>query len=209
MYSQTPLDTLSAAWIGAPYLANPLIGGPSVPEALVTREDAFDCVTYVEAVLARAFSPEAPETALRALRYLHGEVSWEARNHYTTDWVERNVAAGFLRRILIEAEVTETRTLSLLEGYPARSTEIRYIPMASLHLLDGHAQTGDFIAFLSSRADLDTFHVGMLVASPAGLRLRHASRSQGGVVEQSLWDFLAKNSTPGAIVARPLLRRSS
>ena len=38
-------------------VVRPLIGSSAVPEELVTRLDAFDCVTYAESVLALGWSP--------------------------------------------------------------------------------------------------------------------------------------------------------
>src|ERR671912_3030386 len=48
------IEVISAALRGKRYRAETLIGGPRRPEAFVTRDDVFDCVTYTEAVLAAA-----------------------------------------------------------------------------------------------------------------------------------------------------------
>ena len=44
------------AFLGRPYVIDPLIGGPEVPEKLVVQFEAFDCVTFIESVLALAKS---------------------------------------------------------------------------------------------------------------------------------------------------------
>ena len=48
------IDAISARLIGYPYDANPLGGGPDLSETLTISLEGFDCVTYVETVLALA-----------------------------------------------------------------------------------------------------------------------------------------------------------
>ena len=53
------LDFISSALRGTRYQGYTLVGGPKRPEQFVVRDDAFDCVTFCEIVLAaaRAGSP--------------------------------------------------------------------------------------------------------------------------------------------------------
>lgn len=198
------LDALSSALLGRPYLIGPLVGSPTQEEQLVTRVDAFDCVTYVETVyaLASATGPADFAPRLARLRYHLGCVAWKARNHYTSDWLDRNVAQGLLRPLLPERQVAEPRTLSLLAGYPVRTRPVRWLPVERVGEL--HVEPGDFVGFVSTRNDLDTFHVGLLFPGREGVLLRHASRSRGSVVQVALSLFLSRNETPGVLVARPL-----
>ena len=46
------MKLISARLLGLPYLKHSLIGSPTEPEQFVARLDGFDCVTYVETVLA-------------------------------------------------------------------------------------------------------------------------------------------------------------
>jgi len=199
------LGRISAALLGAPYLAHPLIGSPTTPEQLVTRVDAFDCVTLVESVLAlgRAQSPARFADELIALRYHRGRIDWHERNHYTSEWIDRNQAAARLDRVLPELWIGEDRRLSVLEGYRVVERRVCFLPVERAGALAGAARTGDVVAFVSPRDDLDCFHVGLLVVD-GEVRLRHASRSLGSVVEVPLAEFLARNATPGLLVARPL-----
>ena len=66
-----------------------------------------------------------------------------------------------------------------------------------------HLQTGDLIFFVSTRKNLDTFHAGIIVRDGKKVLMRHASRSQGSVVEQELSEFLKANRMAGVIVVRP------
>ena len=50
------LDFISGALRGTRYQGYTLIGGPRRPEKFVVRDDAFDCVTFCETVLAAAIA---------------------------------------------------------------------------------------------------------------------------------------------------------
>jgi len=80
------------------------------------------------------------------------------------------------------------------------------VPKRSLSRIDSRIQTGDLIFFASTRSQLDVFHCGIVVRSGNSLLLRHASRSQSGVVEQQLSQFLKANRTAGIMLARPVER---
>jgi hypothetical protein len=200
------LARLSEALLGRPYLAGPL-SGPGGPEVLVERLDAFDCVTFVESVLALGWSrrPEDYPQHLRALRYQGGALSWATRRHYTSAWLAENAAEGRLTPLLVERWHPQgpPRTLDLLAGYPALTWDPVALPAAELPTLARVAKAGDFVGFVTDRPDLDTFHVGLLVPGrPLGVR--HASRSEGRVVEQPLAEFIARWEVSALLVARPL-----
>lgn len=207
------LDRVSERLLGRPYLSFPLIGGPSAPEVLVARTDAFDCVTFAEAVIALATcrSAAAYPSRLAAIRYLGGRIRWIDRNHYMNRWVSRNVRAGNVARVLPSrwAWAGEPRPLSVLKGYPVQTWRPRYLPSTALEELAVNAEPGDLVGFVSNRPDLDTFHVGLLVPrAGTPLAVRHASRSAGRVIEQDLAEFLRDNDVPGMLAARPLPVRS-
>jgi len=71
-----------------------------------------------------------------------------------------------------------------------------------------HLDTGDLMFFASTRKHLDVFHCGVLVRDGDRLRMRHASRSRKGVVEQDLDEFLKNNRMAGVIAVRPAGERS-
>lgn len=201
------LERLSGALLGRPYVDGPLIGSAEQPEELVTRLDAFDCVTYIETVLALGRCRDAADfpAQLTALRYEEGRIDWRARNHYMSWWLERNVAAGLVEPLLAHQLVSEPapRMLSVLSGFKPERRRLRWLPSAQAGRLDAAGRSGDVVCFVSVRPGLDTFHVGLLVQGKKA-RLRHSSHSRGGVVEEPLNAFLAREETPGLLLARPL-----
>lgn len=199
------MDRVSEGLLGHPYLADSLVGSTSTSELLVARLDGFDCVTFVESVLALALSRRAAHFAplLQSIRYLGGRVRWRDRNHYFTQWVRRNTRLGFVvEREQGEVERGAPRRLDGVADLPPPTWKPRYLPVAAAHSLANKVKTGDIVAFVSTRADLDVFHVGLLVEG-AEVRLRHAGKSNGQVVEEPLVAFLARNTTPGLLLLRP------
>src|SRR4029434_1593049 len=71
------IDFISAVLRGIQYQGNTLIGGPNRSEKFVVRDDAFDCVTFCEIVLAAAIASDRSEfdTVLRNIRYHNGVVA--------------------------------------------------------------------------------------------------------------------------------------
>lgn len=201
------VERLSGLLLGLPYRTDPLGGGPDAKEVLDASLDGFDCVTFVETVLALARASRAEDLAgwLRRIRYEHGRVEWRLRHHYMTGWVRANARAGFVRPVAPRGLATrKERLLDCVPGLPPVRARFSCVPKARLARLAPYLETGDLVCFASTRRHLDVFHCGILVLAGDGWLLRHAARSRGGVVEQDLREFLKANRTSGLVLARPV-----
>jgi hypothetical protein len=201
------IDVLSRHFVGQPYQSNPLIGSSETPEVFTVSLDSFDCVTYVETILALSLSSSVDEFIqwLRKIRYEGGRIDWERRNHYMTGWIRSNVRAGALRRPALNGirTVAKERTLNVVPGLAPVRARFTCVPRPAIRRLVPCLETGDLVFFASTRRHLDVFHCGILVRDGARILVRHASRSRGAVVEQDLNEFLKANRMAGIIVARP------
>ncbi len=208
---QPRMDQISARFLGLPYVANSLIGGLDAPEQLVVRLDAFDCVTYLEIVLALALSQTADEfkANLLRLRYQSGEVNWTKRNHYMVDWWRNNERQGFIQNLTKgKATVVKTRELNLINGLPTRRVSFRVFPKRRLAQMKKLTRTGDFVFFGTTKKNLDVFHSGLLIQDGKNLLLRHATRKTGSVIEQNLTDFLKTHRLSGLVLLRPIPKKT-
>jgi hypothetical protein len=196
---------ISHALLGAPYIIDPLGGGPHEKERLTLREDGFDCVTFCETVLAAARSrtPDAFAFELRKLRYRDGNVDWFARNHYFVEWGINNVANGRCRALVLPGAERVRKTLDYMQALPATRVGFEAIPRGSLFAHADRLATGDIVAFVSRRAGIDVFHTGLLIAEGGELRMRHCARSRGRVLEQPLARFLASSGALKVVLWRP------
>lgn len=113
--------------IGAPYEANPLDrDAKGTAEPLRAGFDGFDCVTYVETVLALARTIASGKSTvgdytaeLAKLRYRNGEPGYCARQHYFGDWAETQVAAGVLDEVTtsVAGDPANLAVLRLTHGF--------------------------------------------------------------------------------------------
>jgi hypothetical protein len=125
------MNVISARLLGRPYITHPLIGSPTQPEQFVTRMDGFDCVTYLETVLALAAARDVESALerLRALRYAKGKISYATRLHYTTHWNRANIQLGFLQDLTQgDGTLERTKTLNLLRSLAPQTETFRYFP---------------------------------------------------------------------------------
>ena len=201
------IEVLSRHFLGRPYKTNSLIGSADTAEAFTASLDGFDCVTYIEIVLALSRASNVDEFTkwLRKIRYDRGRIQWERRNHYSTLWIRNNIREGIIGPVSLPAVPTVSidRVLNVVPGLAAQRTRVKCVPKLAAPRLERYLQTGDLIFFASTRKHLDVFHAGIIVRDGERVLMRHASRSHGYVMEQELREFLKANRMAGVIVARP------
>lgn len=204
------ISRISRFFLGRPYVEGSLGGGPDLPEELRLSLEAFDCVTYIETVLALAVARTTDEfiDRIRRFRYQGGTVDWVHRNHYMVDWARNNEERGFVANLTEgPASVEKICTLDLIAGLPATAATFRYFPKQRSVEVAELVETGDLIFFVSTKERLDVFHTGLLVKHEGNLLLRHATRTANAVIEQSLSEFVSQNEMAGCILLRPLCPR--
>jgi len=201
------IDVLSRHFLGHAYKPNPLIGSVDTDEVFTASFDGFDCVTYIETIVAlsRASNVDDFIEWLRKIRYERGLIQWERRNHYMTQWIRNNVRTRIIKPVSMPTvpTLTRERVLNVVPGLDPQRARVKSVPKPAVSRIERHLQTGDLIFFASTRKNLDMFHAGIIVRDSKRVSMRHASRSQGGVVEQELSEFLKANRMAGVIVVRP------
>ena len=200
------MELISRTYIGTRYVANTLIGGPRRPEQFVVRDDAFDCVTYCEIVLATALARDYDEfeTALKKIRYANGDVRWDERNHYFAEWCRKAVEKKICRPIELPKSRTIDKTVNF-GNLGQRQVSMQCVPAESLLERPSQLANGDIIGFLSRRPNLDFFHTGLVMLSPKGeVILRNASQSRGRVLDMPMERFVAGSKVDYATLLRPI-----
>ncbi|NKB46454.1 MAG: DUF1460 domain-containing protein [Legionellales bacterium] len=100
----TRIPLLSASLLGKPFALGALGEGSNgrFDQQPLYRTDEFDCLTYVETVLALAHADNLPEFRqhILDLRYAQGQPSFLNRNHFmSVDWIPNNTVKGYVRDI--------------------------------------------------------------------------------------------------------------
>lgn len=190
------IDFISGKLIGTRYQADTLIGGPKQPEQFVVRDDAFDCVTFCEVVLAASLARNLDQfvTTLRRIRYDHGTVLYDRRNHYFADWCRNNIENGVCRPVAIEPSIVLDKTLTWHREFGPHKVSMQVIDQATLLANSKSLVPGDIIGFASRRPGLDYYHTGFVAFSKGGeLMLRSAALSHGRVLDERMTGFIAAN----------------
>ena len=200
------MEYISERFLGRKYISHPLIGSATDPEALVTRMDGFDCVTFVETVLAIAHARSQDQFIknLIAIRYRDGKVEWRNRLHYATDWAAYNCNRGLLSDITNGPDsAVRDKLLSLVKGLDSHPAEYNYFPKKAFLRQSLLMKSGDIIFFTSGRNGLDTNHMGLIIRKEDKLYLRNASQSHGSVNDEELAEYFRLNKMTGFIINRP------
>ena len=127
------LQKTAEFFLGNPYVAGTL--DKNTKEKLIVNLREFDCVTYIETVIALADAAKTNELTfddfserLLKIRYRNAELNgYDSRLHYTSDWVRNNVENGILKPVILDNLVLETMPIDFMsthrQAYAALKTD--------------------------------------------------------------------------------------
>lgn len=205
----------TSRFVGTPYVLSPLGEGKGRDADPLVRWDAVDCVTMVEEAIALSTAePQTLVQTLTSLRY-NGAPTWENRLHVMeSQWLPVNVRRGLIEDVTakyggratrkvkktITAETWKQKVGAALELPPEKQTigvwEFDLLPSAeAVAALKGAPEGLLVVVVRADRPNSVTrvTHIGVLLQSPKGPLLRHASRSFKKVVDEPLDRYLSRN----------------
>jgi hypothetical protein len=183
------IQAIAEQFLGTPYKADLL--DQSKEETLVVTLKAFDCVLFVETVLAIArgvvvqdYSYPTFVNHIRDQRYRNGEMNgYCSRLHYFSEWIVDNEKRGAVKNIGSDLKgVPLNTTLNFMSkhrhSYARLNDEatykcfieteanldgvkLDYIPTNQIHRVYTQLQPGDIIAVATNIPGLDVTHTGL------------------------------------------------
>lgn len=143
--AQERVEALGKAFLGSPYTAGTLDNGDG-EETLTVNMEEFDCTTYVETMLALAYTLGENRTSwrdfvynLERMRYRNGTVNgYPSRLHYASDWIVDNVHRGNLKEVTsqIAEPAYQVKTIDFMtanrDKYPALKEDAAFQKMANV-----------------------------------------------------------------------------
>lgn len=220
------LIQLGQFFIGRPYSHMAL--SKANPEKVYYSFQDFDCVTFIENILALYLSKGIDSTFQRHLidlRYFKSnDISYETRMHYLSSALEKWQKLGIVSQIHYSKEQVLQKNIHYLSSYlhdknlpidlaQIQKTEqaiskktISYIDPKNVGQFLSKLKSGDIIAFLSKRSDLDFKHVGFITIQRGKTYLLHASQEKKVICtsDQDLVSYLKNHPAMiGIQVYRP------
>ncbi len=202
--------------LGTPYKAGTL---EIEPEMLTINIDEVDCTTYVDYVLAMAYTIGEGRTSwrdfvynLQRMRYRKGEIDgYSSRLHYISDWIVDNVYRGNLKEATttFPAYEYQEKTLDFMSSnrdkYPALTDSLEYEKMRNAEIgYRRHRYPYIKSARLSSKEISNAFKAGDIVCITTrtpGLDVQHL----GIIVKKDGIPYLMHaSSTAGKVIIDPL-----
>lgn len=185
-------------FVGLPYAESPLGEGFAPDADPLIRTDAFDCVTFVETVLANSDVEK-----LNQIRYKNAKVDFLERNHFVeTDWLQnnadivKNVSANYGKTAIRSVQIDKKNWLQKVHNIDANfipvNVKLEYLPYSELKQINNEKEL--IVLFVADNpkmrdkigTDLAIMHMGFLL--PNGV-LRHASSERGCVVDVDFWEY--------------------
>jgi hypothetical protein len=192
------IAAISAPLVGAPYLEDPIGEGVPPDADPQVRYDAFDCLTFVEEVLALSLplDPSAAGSVRTSLRYGGQEPSYVHRQHFMElQWIPQAEAHGWLRPTTAEygpvehlTQQVDPATWSAWSGrarfqmpdedLPIGQMALDVLPLDAAIAAVSRIRPGSVLMIVREpRAGVPLWitHLGFVLAGPQPV-LRHASR---------------------------------
>ena len=209
------IDFLSKQFLGTPYEGHTLTGDINTPEIFTVNLEGMDCFTYIDYIEALRLSNTLDDfnTNLKNIRYKDSDISFQARNHFFSDWPIQNKInvkditheVGGKNTVLVEKNLNlKTDGSTFLPGIPVVTREFYYIPSSAVNNeIISKLRTGDYIGMYTDIDGLDVTHTGIIIQNDNGVFLRHASskKSNQKVVDEDLKEYI--KNVPGVVVYRP------
>jgi len=205
---------ISGQFLGTPYKESTLIGNAGTHEVFTINLEAMDCFTYLDYVEAMRLSDSYSrfKVNLKRIRYYSGKVAYTHRNHFFTDWRERNPSVtdvtgeiGRGRARVVPKRLNEkTDGTYFMTAIPIAERDVTYIPAEAIdNVVIDSLQTGDYVGIYAEAAGLDVSHVGIIIKDRDATYMRHASSapSQRKVVDDDLKLYM--RDRPGIVALRP------
>lgn len=216
------IDKISSSFKEIEYSLNPLGENFGIDNDPLYRFDKFDCLTYVETVLALHFAKNKDEfeTIINNIRYSNGKVSFETRNHFTNpDWIRNNrkYVSDITNNIATKLNIVPSisfitldrsnwfkKNYNLKVDYDLENVSLNYIDIDTLLL-----KKDELLSIIKKPmvinivinnpklikkigTQLDTSHIGFILPNNNELIIRHASSFQKKVVDNNFFEYLKR-----------------
>ena len=221
--------SIAKQFLGEPYKSHSLEVGDE--ENLVVDLTGFDCVTYVETVLALNKAngdKNSYVNFLSELRYRNGVINgYTSRLHYFSEWIKQAEEDNLIENVSLALNgVSYSPSVNYMSDHPHLYSKLNthelidsikaieemvsnlllsYVPKLDVEEIEPVLKSGDIVAITTNIKGLDITHVGFIVVENSSAKFLHASSDYKKVVcsKGSVSEYLsAHKHMSGIIVLR-------
>ena len=206
IFEEKNIDKLSEKFLGVKYVSNTLSNHEidTSKENLIINFDSLDCFTFIDTIKALKKSSNKNEFKQNLVdtRYKSGNISYQNRNHFFSDWIESNSVKD-ITCSLGDCEKT-IKYLNQDEKYLKEiATVKRKISYIKSNKIDMTLlENGDYIGIYTDKKALDVTHTGIIIKKFGKIFIRHASSLKKNIIDSELLEY-TKNKL-GIIIYRSI-----
>ncbi|MBD5405959.1 DUF1460 domain-containing protein, partial [bacterium] len=214
------ITNVSSVFLGIPYFRDPLGENGGIDKDPIYRFDRFDCLTFVETVLALTFSKNSDdfEDIIKRIRYSNGEVDIKKRNHFINpDWIQNN--SDFVKeatkdiadkinseisvsKIMLDRKTWFKKNYNIDINIEEQEAVLDYITLDTLLAKEAELKKAitepmivNIVIYKPSfrkryGSEINTSHIGFIIPSENELIFRHASFFKEKVVDDEFFRYL-------------------
>lgn len=193
IFEEKDISKLSKKFLATQYISNTLKNSDinTSKENLVINFQALDCFTFIDTIeaLKQSSSKQDFIKKLIATRYKNSEISYQARNHFFSDWKYYNNVQDITCKVgpckkhikLLNNNEKYLKEIATIKR------EIYYIVPKNIDI--SKIKSGDYIGIYSKRNDLDVTHTGILIKQNNKLYIRHASSLKKKIIDSDYFEY--------------------
>jgi len=193
IYREKNIKELTSKFLGVKYVSNTLSNYDinESQEKLIINFDALDCFTFIDTIEALKDSSNKDNfvSNLVDVRYKKGQISYQNRNHFFSDWLDSNKINDVTCRLGKCKKKIKflNHSEKYLKNIQTVQREVSYIHIKDIDtslLLDG-----DYIGIYTNNDALDVTHTGIIIIKKDGIYLRHASSLKKEIIDSNLKEY--------------------
>ena len=193
LFLEKNISKLSEKFLNVKYVSHTLSNHEidTSKENLIINFDSLDCFTFIDTIeaLKNSNSKEQFRNKLIHTRYKNGDISYQSRNHFFSDWIESNsmhditCTLGACEKTIKYLNQNE----KYLKEISTVKREISYIKSTNIDLT--LLKDGDYVGIYTNKEALDVTHTGIIIKKLGKVFIRHASSLKKKIIDSELLNY--------------------
>jgi len=193
LFLQKDIVKLSEKFLNIKYVSNTLSNHEidTSRENLIINFNSLDCFTFIDTLeaLKRSTNKKQFKNELIHTRYKNGDISYQSRNHFFSDWIGSNSMNDITCKLGACEKTTKylNQNEKYLKEIPTVKREISYIKSTKIDTT--LLKNGDYVGIYTDKKALDVTHTGIIIKKLGKVFIRHASSLEKKIIDSELLSY--------------------